>query len=50
VNAELLKHNILGGYSLVADYEGMENALLFCVTEKRTKQEIDKLVEILKGM
>ena len=50
INAELLKHNILGGYDLVKDYEGMENALLFCVTEKRTKQEIDKLVEILKGL
>jgi glycine dehydrogenase subunit 1 len=50
INAELLKHNILGGYDLVKDYPGMENALLFCVTEKRTKQEIDKLVEILKGM
>jgi glycine dehydrogenase subunit 1 len=50
VNAMLLKHNILGGYDLVKDYEVMENALLFCVTEKRTKQEIDKLVEILKGM
>ncbi len=50
VNAELLKHNILGGYALCKDYEGMENALLFCVTEKRSKQEIDQLVEILKGM
>lgn len=50
VNAELLKHNILGGYTLCKDYPGMENALLFCVTEKRTKQEIDQLVEILKGM
>ena len=50
VNAELLKHNILGGYDLVKDYPGMDNALLFCVTEKRTKQEIDQLVEILKGM
>jgi glycine dehydrogenase subunit 1 len=50
VNAELLKHNILGGYDLVRDYPEMENALLFCVTEKRTKAEIDQLVDILKGM
>jgi glycine dehydrogenase subunit 1 len=50
VNAELLKHNILGGYALCRDYEDMENTLLFCVTEKRSKQEIDQLVEILKGM
>lgn len=50
INAELLKHNILGGYALVRDYAGMENALLFCVTEKRTKSEIDQLVDIIKGM
>ncbi|MDF2520891.1 MAG: glycine dehydrogenase [Clostridia bacterium] len=50
INAELLKHNILGGYDLVTSYPGMENALLFCVTEKRTKSEIDQLVDILKGM
>jgi glycine dehydrogenase subunit 1 len=50
VNAELLKHNILGGYDLVQSYPGMKNALLFCVTEKRTIDEIDNLVTILKGM
>lgn len=50
VNAELLKHDILGGYDLCKDYPELQNALLFCVTEKRSKEEIDKLVEILKGM
>lgn len=50
VNAKLLEHNILGGYDLAKAYPGMENALLFCVTEKRTKAEIDQLVDIIKGM
>lgn len=48
INAKLLKNNILGGYDLSNDYPELENSILFCVTEKRTKSEIDKLVEILK--
>jgi hypothetical protein len=28
----------------------MKNHLMFSITEKRTKDEIDKLVEILKGV
>lgn len=48
VNQELMKHGILGGYALDQDYPQLKNALLFCVTEKRTKEEIDKLVEILE--
>ena len=37
----LEKEGILGGYP-------MENGILWCVTEMNTKEEIDKLVEILK--
>ncbi|AOY75262.1 aminomethyl-transferring glycine dehydrogenase subunit GcvPA [Clostridium formicaceticum] len=48
VNQELMKHGILGGYALDQEYPELENGLLFCVTEKRTKEEIDKLVEILE--
>ena len=40
--------NILGGYDLSKHYPGMENCLLFCVTETRTKQDIDHLVATLK--
>lgn len=39
----LLEHNILGG--LVLD----NNEVLFCVTEKRTKEEINQLVELIRG-
>jgi glycine cleavage system P protein (glycine dehydrogenase) subunit 1 len=35
------------GYALKRDYAGMEDALLVCVTEKRTAEEIDRLVEAL---
>jgi glycine dehydrogenase subunit 1 len=47
VNKELLKSNILGGYNLNKEY-GIENGVLLCVTEKRTKQEIDRLAELME--
>jgi glycine dehydrogenase subunit 1 len=37
------------GYALGRDYPGLDDALLVAVTEKRTPQEIDRLVEILRG-
>lgn len=48
VNSELLKHNILGGYELEKDYPELKNSLLICVTEKRTKEQIDKLAEVME--
>ena len=38
---------IIGGYPLSERYTGMENEVLFCVTETRTKEDIDRLVEVL---
>src|SRR3989440_5258651 len=38
---------IIGGYDLSLDYPAMENCLLFCVTETRTKADIDHLVASL---
>jgi len=38
---------IIGGYPLSEQYSGMENDMLFCVTETRTKEDIDRLVEVL---
>ena len=35
------------GYALRRDYAGMEDALLVCVTEKRTQTDIDRLAEAL---
>ena len=48
MNKELLGHNILGGYDLAKDYDNMKNSFLICVTEKRTKAEIDKLSSVLE--
>lgn len=50
VNKELLNKGILGGYELRKEYNELNNGLLFCVTEKRTKEEIDKLTDALEVM
>lgn len=50
ISKGLLKENILGGYSIGKYYPQYENGVLFSVTEKRTKEEIDKLVEVLEGI
>src|SRR5215471_10038489 len=39
---------IIGGYPLRESYPGLERCMLFCVTETRTKQDIDYLVGVLK--
>ncbi len=50
--AKLQRHfeqaGIIGGYPLDKSYPGMDNCMLFCVTETRTKEDIDTLVKILK--
>jgi glycine cleavage system P protein (glycine dehydrogenase) subunit 1 len=38
------------GYALARDYEGMDDALLVCVTEKRTPADIDRLAEVLNDV
>ena len=39
---------IIGGYELSDNYADLENCMLFCVTETRTKEDIDRLVTVLK--
>jgi len=48
VNAKLAESNILGGYELECEYPEAKNGLLFCVTEKRTKEEIDCLAQVME--
>jgi len=45
---DLRKENIIGGYDLGRDYPEYENSILYAVTEKRTKDEIDKLSYLLE--
>jgi glycine dehydrogenase subunit 1 len=39
---------IIGGYPLDDPYPDMQNCMLFCVTETRTKEDIDRLIAVLK--
>lgn len=50
INKKLLDNNILGGYDLGKDYKELKNTSLYCVTEKRTKKEIQNLVDCLEVM
>lgn len=48
INKKLLNENILGGYNLAKVYPHYENSMLLCVTEKRTRKEIDTLVKVME--
>jgi glycine dehydrogenase subunit 1 len=40
-------HGVHPGYALGRDYPGLDDALLVAVTERRTVEDIDRLVEAL---
>ena len=44
---DALDQGIHPGYALDRDYPGMDDVLLVAVTERRTKDEIDRLAEVL---
>jgi glycine dehydrogenase subunit 1 len=48
VNDELKKEGIIGGYELQRDYPELSNTLLFCATEMLSKEDIDRIITILK--
>lgn len=47
---DLNDEKIIGGYHLGIDYPELENNILYAVTEKRTKEEIDRLSSVLEGI
>jgi len=46
----LWDNKVLGGFDLGKFYPELENSLLFSVTEKRTREEIDKLILLLEDI
>lgn len=50
VIAKLIEKGFAAGFPLSRYYEDMENSILICVTEKRTKEEIGVLAEALEGV
>ncbi|WP_029451117.1 aminomethyl-transferring glycine dehydrogenase subunit GcvPA [Clostridium algidicarnis] len=47
-NEGLEDKGILGGYNITKNYENHKNSMLLCVTEKRSKSDIDKLVKVME--
>ena len=45
LNGKLLKDRIIGGYQIDRDYPELADGWLIAVTEKRTRAEMDRLVE-----
>ena len=48
LQSHLAKHGYMAGIALGDYREGMDDCILFCATEKRTKQQIDELVKLIK--
>lgn len=48
INAHLEERGIIGGYDLSKHYPELGHAMLFCCTEKRTREDIDALVNALR--
>lgn len=49
VNAKLLEKGFIGGYDLGLTYPELSNHVLIAVTEQRTKEEIDALVQEMEA-
>ncbi|MEN6623889.1 MAG: aminomethyl-transferring glycine dehydrogenase subunit GcvPA [Smithella sp.] len=47
-NKKLKAEGILGGYELQKNYPDLPNTLLFCATEMLSKEDIDRIVKIIK--
>jgi glycine cleavage system P protein (glycine dehydrogenase) subunit 1 len=41
------EHGVHPGYALGRDYAGMDDVLLVCLTEKRTRADVDRLAEVV---
>ncbi len=49
LNEKLLEEGFIGGYNLSREYPELGSALLIAVTERRSKEDIDRFAEILEG-
>ena len=50
VIGKLIEKGFAAGFPLSRYYQGMDNSILICVTEKRTKQQIGMLAEALESV
>ena len=47
INKRLLEHKIIGGLAVSKFYSELKNCMLVCVTEMRTKEQIDRFVDVV---
>lgn len=50
INKKLLEDKIIGGFDLGNDYPELKDCMLICVTENRSKKEIDNFVDRLEAL
>lgn len=50
LQSRLLEAGFIGGYDLSASYPQLAGHMLIAVTERRSKEEIDRFTEILEGL
>lgn len=50
LNRRLLTHRLIGGYELGRSYPELSDAMLLCVTEMNTREDLDKLLSILSNV
>ena len=48
VNEKLQAAGIIGGYEMQKDYPELKNTLLFCATEMVSKEDIDRVIDIIR--
>jgi len=48
INKALLKYNIFGGKDISKEFPELGNSALYCVTEIHTKEDIERLANVLK--
>ncbi len=48
VNGKLRREGIVGGYELAKDYPEREGGMLFCATEMLSREDMDRVAEILR--
>ncbi|MCX9081350.1 MAG: aminomethyl-transferring glycine dehydrogenase subunit GcvPA [Candidatus Methanoperedens sp.] len=49
INKKLLKEGITGGFSLKKWFPGLGNAVLYCVTECCSDEDVDRLINVLES-
>jgi len=49
ISEKLLRNGIVGGLELDKYYPELKDCLLFCVTELNRREDIDKLIEVIKS-